>query len=79
MSEELLTGVELAERLRVSPSTIQQWAHDGKIPCVRVSSNRTRFEWAAVLDVLRNEPRRERNTDLRPRPASTTPRDGALP
>ena len=40
---ELLTGRELAERLRVSPDTVRHWARIGRIPVVRYSSHVQRF------------------------------------
>ena len=32
----LLTIKELAEQLRIKPSTLYAWASQGKIPCVRI-------------------------------------------
>lgn len=48
----LLTGRELAERLRVSPDTIRHWARIGRIPVVRYSPRVRRFDLEAVLTAL---------------------------
>ena len=48
----LLTGRELAERLRVSPDTINHWARTGRIPVIRYSSRIQRFDYHAVVAVL---------------------------
>lgn len=50
--KELLTTNLLAERLHISPRSVQQWAKDGRIPSVRLSVKLLRFEWQAVLDAL---------------------------
>ena len=60
---ELLTGQELAERLRVSPSTIREWAREGRIPEVRISGKVRRFDFAEVLAVIR-ERHRSRESGL---------------
>lgn len=51
--QELLTAEELAERLRVRPSTVRRWARSGRIPQISVSAKVLRFEYVAVLDALR--------------------------
>jgi excisionase family DNA binding protein len=62
---ELLTKQEIAARLRVSPATILEWVHCGRIPAVRVNARVLRYDEAAVLDALRrpvggaNDPERE--------------------
>lgn len=35
---ELMTAAELAEYLKVKPSTIETWAKNGKLPLVKVGS-----------------------------------------
>lgn len=52
MIQELLTTREIARRLQLSATTIRVWAREGRIPAVRVSTNRLRFEWEAVLRAL---------------------------
>ena len=37
MTAPLLTPREVADRLRVSPRTVQNWIRDGKLPAIRVS------------------------------------------
>jgi excisionase family DNA binding protein len=46
-----LSRGEAAQRLGVSPRTIQQWARDGKIPCLRTFGGHRRFS-VKDLDVL---------------------------
>lgn len=58
MNDELLTKEDLAARLRLSPATVQLWASEGKIPCVRISANRMRFVWGEVLERLKAESER---------------------
>lgn len=50
--EVLLTARELGERLAVSPSTVIQWAKDGRIPEVRPSPRIRRFDWGDVVAAL---------------------------
>lgn len=45
---ELLTVPELAEWLRLRPSTIYSWAAAGRIPCVRIGG-RIRFSRGEIL------------------------------
>ena len=52
---ELLTAKELAERLRVRPSTIRLWAREGLIPAVRVGAKIIRFDLADVLRDLKRQ------------------------
>ncbi|HUX02555.1 MAG: helix-turn-helix domain-containing protein [Phycisphaerae bacterium] len=51
--EVLLTARELGERLAVSPSTVIQWAKDGRIPEVRPSPRIRRFDWGDVVAALK--------------------------
>ena len=44
MSCELITSVDLARRLRLSPDTILRWAREGKIPSIRISPKVLRFD-----------------------------------
>ena len=50
---ELLTAEELAERLRVRPSTIRLWAREGLIPVVKIGAKVLRFDVADVLAALK--------------------------
>ena len=49
---ELLTTAQLAKRLQVSPGTIRDWAHDGRIPQIRLSQKSRRFVLGDVLAAL---------------------------
>jgi len=49
---ELLTAEELANALRVSPSTVKLWSRSGKIPTVWLSKNVRRFILADVIKEL---------------------------
>jgi excisionase family DNA binding protein len=53
MSEQLLTALQLAERLHVRERTVQAWARKGRIPTVRLSSKVIRFDWQSVLAALK--------------------------
>jgi excisionase family DNA binding protein len=49
----LLTTEELAEELKVSTQTISNWAHEGKIPGIKLSNQAGwRFELNKVLGAL---------------------------
>jgi len=52
MPELLLRTREVAERLRVRPSTIRGWAREGVIPEVRINHKVRRFSWPAVLAAI---------------------------
>jgi len=54
---ELLTVVQLADKLHVRPRTVHEWARRGRIPAVRLSSKVVRFDWASVLAALRGQDR----------------------
>lgn len=49
---ELLTAAQLAERLKVRPSTVRRWALIGRIPEVWVSPKVRRFDFVQVLSAL---------------------------
>ena len=51
MSERLLTARQLAGLLGFSPSTIQDWAEDGKLPAFKLGG-RLRFRESEVLTWL---------------------------
>ena len=53
---ELLTVDELAEHLRVRPSTIRLWAREGLIPAVRIGAKVIRFDLQDVMGVLKHGP-----------------------
>jgi hypothetical protein len=55
---ELLTTNQLAERLHLRPRTVQAWARLGRIPTVKLSPKVVRFDWPAVLAVLREQAKR---------------------
>lgn len=48
MTARLLTPREVADRLRVSPRTVQNWIRDGKLPATRVSLRVVRVPADAV-------------------------------
>jgi excisionase family DNA binding protein len=51
--DDLLTSAELADRLRVKPSTILEWQRSGRIPSIRLSHKVLRFSLAEVLAALK--------------------------
>ena len=56
-----LSRGEAAQRLGVSPRTIQQWASDGRIPCLRTFGGHRRFSVEDVdmlKDLAKNRRRR---------------------
>ena len=55
----LLTPQELAERLRVTPSTITSWRRRGTIPFIKVNSTVYRFDYAEVVSTLRTRTRHQ--------------------
>jgi len=50
---ELLTLDELAQRLKLHPVTVRGLKRRGVIPSIRIGHRTLRFEYAAVLDALR--------------------------
>ena len=52
---ELLAAAQLAERLKVRPSTVREWAKTGRIPEIRISAKVRRFHPAEVEAVLRQQ------------------------
>jgi excisionase family DNA binding protein len=55
----LLTVIEIAQRLRVSPSTVARWARSGRIPQIKLSRNVRRFDWNAVFRALKRNSDKE--------------------
>jgi excisionase family DNA binding protein len=53
METDTLTTAEVAAYLRVKPKTIRQWAHDGKLPAIRIGRKTLRFHLPDVLAALR--------------------------
>jgi len=49
---ELLTAEELADRLRVKPTTVKTWARDGLIPVCRLTPKVVRFNFEAVVKAM---------------------------
>jgi excisionase family DNA binding protein len=49
-TDDLLTAAELADRLRVKPSTVLDWHRSGRIPSRRLSPKVLRFN---LHDVVR--------------------------
>lgn len=49
----LLTAAEVADLLRVSESTIKQWARAGVIPSVRCTPTTVRFDFSEVRAALK--------------------------
>ena len=52
-TNELLTSEELAERLRVQPSTILQWGREGLIPVIKIGGKILRYDLADVITALK--------------------------
>ena len=48
-----LTAAELAEMLRVSPSTVLRLAREGRLPCARLGHRTVRFVLADVRAAMR--------------------------
>jgi excisionase family DNA binding protein len=61
--EAVLRPGELAELLGVSPSTLERWASDGYVPCVRTLGGQWRFRWAEVRGRVANVSREIRNAE----------------
>ncbi len=57
--ENLLTAEELAERFRVKPGTVREWARKGVIPSVKPGHKTLRFDPVEVSQALM-ERRRDR-------------------
>ncbi len=53
MSQDLLTVVELADRLQVRPSTIRSWTRSGRLPVLRLSPKVVRYDLEQVVAALR--------------------------
>ena len=51
--DDLLTATELAERLRVKPSTVLDWQRSGRIPSIRLSHKILRFNLGDVVAALK--------------------------
>ena len=51
--KQLLTAEELAERIRVRPSTIRIWAREGLIPAVKIGAKILRFDMDDVLESVK--------------------------
>lgn len=49
---ELLTVVELAEKLRIRPATVRLWAREGVIPAIKINSKITRYVYEDVVQSL---------------------------
>lgn len=59
VEEIYLSRGEAAQRLGVPPRTIQQWAIDGKIPCIRTFGGHRRFA-IKDLDAMAQQARKRR-------------------
>jgi excisionase family DNA binding protein len=42
-TDQLLTVVQVAERLQLHPETIRRWVREGKLPAVKLGSDRAGF------------------------------------
>ena len=54
MSDFLLTAKELADRLRVKPTTIREWTRRGIIPAIRLSPKVVRFDFEEVKNAVQD-------------------------
>lgn len=54
---ELLTAAEMAARLRIKPTTLQEWAREGRVPSVRITPKVIRFDADAVILSLSGDKR----------------------
>lgn len=52
MNHDFLTPEELSALVRVRPSTIREWARQGKIPAIRLSGTVIRFNYDEVREAL---------------------------
>jgi excisionase family DNA binding protein len=52
--DDLLTAAEIADRLRVRPSTILEWQRSGRIPSIRLSHKVLRFNLGDVVTALKS-------------------------
>jgi len=53
MGSDLLTAEELAQRLRLKPSTVRRWTQDGILPALRLSGKVVRYDSDEVERALR--------------------------
>jgi excisionase family DNA binding protein len=51
--DDCLTATELAERLRIKPSTVLDWQRTGRIPSIRITSKVLRFNLGDVMAALK--------------------------
>jgi excisionase family DNA binding protein len=51
--DDCLTAPELAERLRVKPSTVLDWQRAGRIPSIRSTNKVLRFNLKDVMAALK--------------------------
>jgi excisionase family DNA binding protein len=51
--DDCLTAIELAERLRVKPSTVLGWQRAGRIPSIRITPKVLRFNLGDVMAALK--------------------------
>lgn len=51
--DELLTGIEVANRLRVTPVTVRAWRSLGVIKGIRLGRGSYRYEWSDVVRSLK--------------------------
>jgi excisionase family DNA binding protein len=58
--ERLLTVVELAERLRVSPVTVYHWLSANRLTCIRFSARCVRFRESQIEEMLNKMTQKEK-------------------
>jgi len=58
---ELLKRHQLAQKLQVSPRTVDAWARRGRIPSIRLSRKVIRFDLEEVLAALSAKYRAEKD------------------
>lgn len=60
VDEQLMTVTEVAEYLRVAPSTVRRWVRDGAIPAFRIGRRRVgirRSDLGAVVESIADSPK----------------------
>lgn len=48
----LLNVVEVAEQLKIRPSTVRSWTREGILPCIRITGRVVRYDLESVRAAL---------------------------